>query len=76
MNDRQVPESFSKLYERTQSGKASSRQAIKMQCAECVGYDRDEITNCTDTGCPLYYYRPFAGIIRRKKSATILKNIA
>lgn len=63
---REPTETFRNLYERTQSGKAGPRQAIKMQCAECVGYDRNEITNCTDIGCPLYNYRPFAGIKRRK----------
>lgn len=74
--ERIVPESFRKLYERTQTGKAGPRQAIKMQCAECTGYDRDEITNCSDLACPLYKYRPFAGIRRRQSPSTKAKTIA
>jgi hypothetical protein len=61
-----VPESFRKLYDRCLTGKAGPRAAIKMQCAECVGYDRDEVTNCTDKGCPLFHLRPYSGITRRK----------
>jgi hypothetical protein len=55
---RDVPERYQALYERTQAGMASPRQAIKMQCLECVSYDQDEVKACTDTGCPLYLYRP------------------
>ena len=54
-----IPVKCRKNYERAVSGKASPRQAIKAQCLECVQYDRTEVTNCSDTGCPLYQYRPF-----------------
>jgi len=47
------------LYRKSATGKASPRMAIKTQCLECVGGLRDEITNCTDLGCPLYLYRPY-----------------
>lgn len=59
----QIPESWQKLYARTQSGKASPRQAIKMQCGECIGYDRTEIPKCSDFGCPLHKYRPFKKVV-------------
>lgn len=58
MTVRDVPIKYRKLYGRTQTGKASPRQAIKMQCVECTGYVRKEVTMCTDTQCPLYKYRP------------------
>ena len=64
-----VPESFRKLYEKTQNGKASPRAVIKMMCAECVQYIRDEITNCSDFGCPAHRYRPF--IEKRNKNANL-----
>jgi len=54
-----IPKLYHKLYERAASGKASPRAAIKMFCAECCGYERNEVTLCTDTGCPLRSYRPF-----------------
>jgi hypothetical protein len=41
------------------SGYASPRKAIKAMCLTCVGYDRQEIKNCSAHGCPLWKYRPF-----------------
>jgi hypothetical protein len=58
MTIRNVPESWLKLYNKTQSGKTSPRQAIKMFCGECMGYDRTQIPKCPDNGCPLYKHRP------------------
>jgi len=37
----------------------SMRAAINSQCLECVGYQRKEVSLCTDLGCPLYSYRPY-----------------
>ena len=65
--DRIVPESWRKLYDKCLRVKTSPRSAIKMQCGECVGYDRTEITACTDSGCPLFGYRPF----RTSKTASV-----
>lgn len=62
MSNRVVPESWRKLYDKCLAVKTSPRSAIKMQCGECVGYIRDEITRCTDTGCPLFGYRPFRNV--------------
>lgn len=55
---RNVPESMRKTYEKAMTGK-SRGAGIKAFCSECVGYDRKEVSLCTDTGCPLYPYRPF-----------------
>jgi hypothetical protein len=54
-----APESFRKLLTLALSGKCSPRQAIKAQCAECNGFDRDAITGCTAYACPLWAFRPF-----------------
>ena len=54
-----IPESQQKNYLKATQGKASPRGAIKAFCCECVGYDRAEVTMCSDLGCPLYLYRPF-----------------
>jgi hypothetical protein len=64
MNRTGMPKLYQSGYERAINGKASPRQAIKAQCLECVGYERNEITNCTDTDCPLYCYRPFQKQLR------------
>jgi hypothetical protein len=32
---------------------------IKLFCLECVGGVRQDITDCTDSGCPLYLVRPY-----------------
>ena len=40
-------------------GTASPRSAIKAQCLNCVGYNREDITHCTGYSCPLWAYRPY-----------------
>jgi len=55
----QMPESQRKTYLKASQGKGSPRNAIKAFCSECVGYSREEVTLCTDVGCPLYLFRPF-----------------
>ena len=41
------------------ANKASPRMAIRAFCLQCVGYVRNDITNCTATACPLWHYRPY-----------------
>ncbi len=56
-------ESATPLYkgvmEKAFTKKASPRAAIKAFCLHCVGYERNEVTNCTSLGCPLWHYRPY-----------------
>ena len=54
-----TPTSFKKLFVAAWAGKCSPRQAIRAQCAECVGFDRLAITQCTCYACPLWAFRPF-----------------
>ena len=54
-----APESFRKLLTQAVSGKCSPRQAIKAQCAECCGFDREAISDCTCWACPLWTFRPY-----------------
>lgn len=54
-----APESFRKLLTQAMSGKCSPRQAIKAHCAECVGFDRQAITECGCYACPLWVFRPY-----------------
>jgi hypothetical protein len=37
----------------------SMRSALNSQCLECCGYQRKEVSVCSDLGCPIYSYRPF-----------------
>ena len=53
-----MPRQYRKLYGRVMAGKASPRQAIKMQCLECWGWVRTETAKCDNYACPLYAYRP------------------
>lgn len=41
------------------AGKCSPRRAIKAQCLECIGFERQDITDCTSYACPLWNFRPF-----------------
>jgi hypothetical protein len=54
-----TPQSAQNSLARAFSGAASPRAAIKAQCLQCVGFDRNEIKNCTGWSCPLWSYRPF-----------------
>ncbi len=56
---RAVPVKYRKLFDRCMAGKASPRDAIKMQCLECWGYDRTETEACDIVTCPLYHHRPY-----------------
>jgi hypothetical protein len=51
--------SHQRLIQRCWSGKASPRQALKAQCLDCVGQDRQAIADCADRCCPLWQYRPY-----------------
>jgi len=55
----QMPRQYRKTYQRAAAGSASPRMAIKAFCQECVGWQREEIKNCTGTACPLFLYRPY-----------------
>jgi hypothetical protein len=54
-----APQSFRKLLAQAMSGKCSPRAAIKAQCAECVGFDRQAVTFCSSYACPLWAFRPY-----------------
>jgi len=58
---KQMPVSCRGIYRRAVGGR-SLRAAIDAFCQECVGYQRREITECTDLGCPLYGQRPKYGM--------------
>ena len=65
---KQMPESYRAKYKKAVTRK-SMRAAINSQCLECCGYQRTEVSVCTDLGCPLYLYRPYQ---KAKISADIL----
>lgn len=75
MNRTGMPKLYQHGYERALRGKASPRQAIKAFCLECVGYERNEITQCTDTGCPLYRYRPYQRRLKRTPESCQTPNL-
>lgn len=54
----QMPESLRLRYSKAVLGKASAQSRIKSFCVECQGYQKLEVANCTDKGCPLYGLRP------------------
>lgn len=54
-----APESFRRLLTQAMSGKCSPRTAIKAQCAECIGFDRQAISGCRAYACPLWHFRPY-----------------
>jgi len=59
---RQMPETMRKTYLTAMHGRSLKAAAASM-CWECVGYDRGKVKLCTDSGCPLYPYRPLRGFV-------------
>ena len=47
------------LLERSWSGKASPRTAIKVFCLDCMGEDKQAVADCGDRCCSLWKYRPY-----------------
>ena len=47
------------LFERAMAGRCSPRVAIKAQCLDCQGLDRQGVRTCGDRCCPLWHFRPF-----------------
>lgn len=37
--------------------KITRAQAIKLQCIECMGYQKSLVKDCPDTACPLWPFR-------------------
>jgi len=54
----QIPESQLTAYLKAVRGK-SLRAAVNAFCAECVGWERQAVRECTGLACPLWPYRPF-----------------
>jgi hypothetical protein len=54
-----TPESAKGHFVAAWAGKCSPRRAIKAQCLECLGFDRQAVTECTGWACPLWNFRPF-----------------
>ena len=62
-----TPETMRKTYLRAVSGR-SKLAAIRAFCAECCGWQREEVRLCTAPACPLYPYRPFRGMVTRSET--------
>lgn len=56
-----IPERYQRIYMKAMAGK-SRKAAMHAQCLDCCGWQGHEVAKCTDTGCPLYPYRPVSGI--------------
>ena len=54
-----TPKKYRKLYDCCMKGKASPRNAIRMQCLECWAWVQTETAKCDNVCCPLYRYRPY-----------------
>ena len=54
----QIPPIHKAVYKNAITGK-SRKDAIKAQCLECCGWQKEEVRLCTDLACPLYVFRPY-----------------
>ena len=60
---KRIPSKYQALYERAMKGR-SQHAAIGVFCLECCGWEIKEVLLCTDSGCPLYPYRPTSRILQ------------
>jgi len=58
-NLEEMPATMRRTYFKAATGEASPRECIQAFCAECVGWDRASVTECTSIGCSLYLRRPW-----------------
>ena len=53
------PSTYKENWMDAYEGKLSAKKAIKLQCLECVGYSRTDVSGCRSIECPLFHHRPF-----------------
>ena len=70
-----MPSKYRKLYDKVLIGKASPREAIKLQCLECYGYIQAETETCDNYLCHLYHYRPYQKSVKSPTGAVQQSNI-
>ena len=56
LND--TPIKYRNIYKKAMAGR-NRTAAVKAFCLECMGWQREEVRNCTSVACPLYLYRPY-----------------
>lgn len=65
-----APESWRGILTRAITGKGPRSNAIKAQCGECNGFDRQAIADCTADACPLHPYRPFRNVPKPSQASS------
>jgi hypothetical protein len=53
-----MPDIYRGNYKKAMKGR-NRTAAVKAFCLECVGWQRNEVKECSSVECPLYLYRPF-----------------
>ena len=66
-----APESVKGLLKRVFDGKSPRSQCIKAMCLDCLGFDRQAISECTGYACPLWNVRPF----QKKGGSSVRKGV-
>ena len=58
-----IPKAYRGIYKKAIQGK-SLRACINAQCLMCCGYQRKEVTLCSDLACPLWTVKPYQEILQ------------
>lgn len=56
---RLLPKAYKRLWFRAHTGDLTRAAAVKAKCIDCSGYQKEEVTNCQVSTCPLHKYRPY-----------------
>lgn len=54
-----LPKVYRRTWFNSVAGISSKPAAIKAKCLDCSAYQKEEITYCKASTCPLYKFRPY-----------------
>ena len=56
---RRTPAALQPLIDRIIAPRGNLKAAVKLNCLQCCGYARKEVSRCSAFACPLYRFRPY-----------------
>lgn len=69
MRSYDVPQKHKGKYRKALAGKISPREAIKIHCFHCYGWNTPDAKRCNNTACPLWHYSPAAKILNATRKS-------
>lgn len=55
----EAPALYRDMQAKALAGKGGRANAVKVNCLQCCGWKRDEVTDCQVKDCPMWHFRPY-----------------